>query len=107
MGFVAILNKREMELSLELGSISLNKLKKDNNMICYENVNIYEVNKREGEYNDKKKKYIKFAKPKITKKLIFEDCYSSLEELSNEIRHAVMRGSGDRIEVSFEAKMEY
>ena len=78
-----------------------------NNMICYENVNIYEVDKREGEYNDKKKKYIKFAKPKITKKLIFEDCYSSLEELSNEIRHAVMRGSGDKIEVSFEAKMEY
>ena len=76
-------------------------------MICYENVNIYEVNKRDGEYNDKKKKYIKFAKPKITKKLVFEDCYSSLEELSNEIRHAVIRGSGDRIEVSFEAKMEY
>ena len=58
-------------------------------MICYENVNIYEVNKRDGEYNDKKKKYIKFAKPKTTEKLVFEDCYSSLEELSNEIRHAV------------------
>ena len=76
-------------------------------MICYENVKIHQVETRDGEYNDKKKKYIKFAKPKITKKLIFEDSYSSLEELANEIRHAVMRGSGDRIEVSFEAKMEY
>ena len=76
-------------------------------MIVYENVKIHQVEIRDGEYNDKKKKYIKFAKPKITKKLIFEDCYSSLEELSNEIRHAVMRGSGDKIEVSFEAKMEY
>jgi len=28
MGFVAILSKLEIELSLELGSISLNKLKK-------------------------------------------------------------------------------
>jgi len=65
-------------------------------MICYENVNIYEVNKREGEYNDKKKKYIKFAKPKITKKLVFEDCYSSLEELSNEIRHLLVRFSAMR-----------
>ena len=76
-------------------------------MICYENVKIHQVETRDGKYNDKKKKYIKFAKPTITKKLIFEDCYSSLEELSNEIRHAVMRGSGDKIEVSFEAKMEY
>jgi len=29
MGFVAILSKPEIELSLELGSISLNKLKKE------------------------------------------------------------------------------
>ena len=35
MGFVAILSKPEMELSLELGSISLNKLKKESQHICF------------------------------------------------------------------------
>ena len=76
-------------------------------MICYENVKIHQVETRDGEYNDKKKKYITFAKPKITKKLIFEDCYCSLEELAHEVRHAVIRNPEDKMEVSFEAKMEY
>ena len=76
-------------------------------MIVYENVKIHQLEIREGEYKDKKKKYIKFAKPKITKKLIFEDCYCSLEELAHEVRHAVIRNPEDKMEVSFEAKMEY
>ena len=36
-------------------------------MISYDNVKIMVIDTREGEYNYKKKKYIKFKTPKITK----------------------------------------
>ena len=76
-------------------------------MIAYENLTISEVNTKEGEYNHKKKKYVKFAKPKVTKKIIFQDDYTNLEELAAEVRAAVVRNAYDKIEVTFVANMEY
>ena len=76
-------------------------------MISYENISIKEVRTREGEYNHKKKKHIKFVKPKITKKEVFADNYVSLEELVTEIRQAVIRNPYDTINITFNAKLEY
>ena len=42
-------------------------------MISYDNVKIVVIDTREGEYSHKKKKYIKFKAPKITKKTVFDD----------------------------------
>ena len=45
-------------------------------MITFDNVQITKTTVNDGEYNDKKKKYVKFIKPKITKKIVFdENCY--------------------------------
>ena len=76
-------------------------------MISYNNLSISEVNTREGEYNHKKKKHVKFAKPKITTKQVFLQEWTSLEELAAEVRQAVIRNPYDVIEVKFTATMEY
>jgi len=76
-------------------------------MISYNNLSISEVNTREGEYNHKKKKHVKFAKPKITIKQVFLQEWTSLEELAAEVRQAVIRNPYDVIEVKFTATMEY
>ena len=38
----------------------------------YDKVRISSVNVDDGKYNEKKKKYVKYKKPKITKKLLLE-----------------------------------
>ena len=53
MGFVAILSKPEMELSLELGSISLTQTKKGVSMSIY--IDSYDI-RVEGEDHDSKNK---------------------------------------------------
>ena len=76
-------------------------------MITYENITIKEVRTREGEYNAKKKKHVKFASPKVTKKLVFEDTYTNLEELAAEVRAAAIRNPYDKIEITFTAGLEF
>ena len=76
-------------------------------MISYNQLSISEVNTKEGEYNHKKKKHVKFAKPKITTKEVFSQEWTSLEELAAEVRQAVIRNPYDVIEVKFTATMEY
>ena len=75
-------------------------------MISYNNVSIKEVNTKEGEYNHKKKKHVKFAKPKVTKREVCFSEWSSLEELAADVRHHVIKNPYDVIVVSFTATME-
>ena len=49
----------------------------------------------------------KYKTPIISKKVIHEYDYTTLEELSCEVRHAVMRNPYKEIEITFKAKIEY
>ena len=76
-------------------------------MITYENITIKEIRTKEGEYNHKKKKHVKYKTPLVTKKLVFEDTYTNLEELAAEVRAAAIRNPYDKIEITFTAGLEY
>ena len=76
-------------------------------MITYENITIKEVRTREGEYSTKTKKHVKYKTPKVTKKLVFEDTYTNLEELAAEVRAAAIRNPYYKIEITFTAGLEY
>lgn len=76
-------------------------------MLYYNNVKIYSVNVDETYYDQKKKKHIKYAKPKVTKKLLFEDDLYDLGELYTQIKNCHDRDPYRKIEVSFTTKLEY
>jgi hypothetical protein len=76
-------------------------------MITYEKLKISEISTDDGKYDDKKKKYVKYKTPIISKKVIHEYDYTNLEELACEVRHAVMRNPYKEIEITFKAKIEY
>ena len=76
-------------------------------MISYDDVKIYSVIKRESYYDNKKKKHIKYAKPKITKKLLFEDNCYDLGELYMQIKNCHERDPYGHIEVTFNSTLEY
>jgi hypothetical protein len=100
-------------LGLKEPSLSLNILHKKTNrkdaaMIHYKNVKIYSVDVDETYYDKKKKKHIKYAKPKVTKKLLFEENYIfDLGELYIQIKNSHDRSPYKKIEVSFETELEY
>ena len=58
-------------------------------------------------YDHKKKKHIKYAATKITKKVLFEDNCFDLGELYMQIKNCIERDPYNKIEVSFESKLEY
>ena len=76
-------------------------------MITYDKVKIYSVRTDDDYYDQKKKKHIKYAKPKITKKLLFDDDCYDLGELYMQIKNSHERDPYNKIEVSFESKLEY
>ena len=76
-------------------------------MITYDDVKIYSVNVDDTYYDQKKKKHIKYAKPKITKKLLFEDNCYDLGELYTQIKNCHERDPYRKIEVSFKSNLEY
>jgi len=76
-------------------------------MITYDNIKIHSVRSDDTYYDRKKKKHIKYAKPKITKKLLFEDNLYDLGELYRQIRNAHDREPYYKIEVSFNSNLEY
>ena len=78
-------------------------------MISYDNVKIMVIDTREGEYNYKKKKYIKFKTPKLTKKTVFDDNCYDLGDLFTAIKFQCDRtlGTNDEIEVSFKVNQEF
>ena len=76
-------------------------------MITYDKVRISSVRTDDTYYDSKKKKHIKYAKPKVTKKLLFEDTLFDLGELYRQIRNAHDREPYEKIEVSFNSNLEY
>lgn len=76
-------------------------------MISYDDVKIYSVIKRESYYDNKKKKHIKYAKPKITKKLLFKDSCYDLGDLYMQIKNCHERDPYNKMEVTFESNLEY
>jgi len=76
-------------------------------MITYDNVKVHSVRIDDTYYDSKKKKYIKYAKPKITKTLLFKDNCFDLGELYLQIKNCHDRDRYNKIEVSFESKLEY
>jgi hypothetical protein len=76
-------------------------------MITYDNVRISSVRVDDSYYDNKKKKHIKYATPKITKKVLFEDDCYDLGELYMQIKNSHERDPYNKIEVSFESKLEY
>ena len=76
-------------------------------MITYDNIKIHSVRSDDTYYDRKKKKHIKYAKPKITKKLLYEDSCYDLGELYMQIKNCHERDPYYKIEVSFESKLEY
>ena len=76
-------------------------------MITYDNVRISSVRVDDSYYDRKKEKTIKYATPKVTKKVLFEDSCFDLGELYLQIKNCHDRDPYNKIEVSFESKMEY
>jgi hypothetical protein len=76
-------------------------------MITYDNVRISSVRVDDSYYDRKKEKTIKYATPKITKKVLFEDNCFDLGELYMQIKNCIERDPYNKIEVSFESKLEY
>ena len=76
-------------------------------MITYDNVKISSVRVDDSYYDNKKKKHIKYAAPKITKKLLFDDSCYDLGELYMQIKNCHDRDPYNKIEVIFESKLEY
>ena len=76
-------------------------------MITYDNVRISSVRVDDSYYDHKKKKHIKYTTPKITKKLLFDDNCYDLGELYLQIKNSHERDPYNKIEVSFESKLEY
>ena len=76
-------------------------------MITYEKVRISSVRIDDDYYDSKKNKRIKYAKPKVTKKLLFEDSLYDLGELYRQIRNAHDREPYEKIEVTFNSNLEY
>ena len=76
-------------------------------MITYDNVRISSVRVGDSYYDRKKEKTIKYATPKITKKVLFEDNCYDLGELYMQIKNCIERDPYNKIEVSFESKLEY
>ena len=76
-------------------------------MITYDKVRISSVRVDDDYYDSKKKKRIKYAKPKVTKKLLFEDSLYDLGELYRQIRNAHDREPYYKIEVTFNSNLEY
>ena len=71
-------------------------------MITYDNVRISSVRVDDSYYDRKKEKTIKYATPKITKKVLFEDNCYDLGELYMQIKNCIERDPYNKIEVSFE-----
>ena len=76
-------------------------------MITYNKTRISSVRIDDDYYDGKKKKRIKYAKPKITKKLLFEDDLYDLGELYRQIRNAHDRDPYHKIEVTFNSTLDY
>ena len=76
-------------------------------MITYDKVKISSVRIDDDYYYSKKKKHIKYTKPKVTKKLLFEDDLYDLGELYRQIRNAHDRDPYHKIEVTFNTTLDY
>jgi hypothetical protein len=76
-------------------------------MITYDKVRISSVRVDDDYYDSKKKKRIKYTKPKVTKKLLFEDSLYDLGELYRQIRNAHDRDPYHKIEVTFNTTLDY
>ena len=76
-------------------------------MITYDNVRISSVRVDDSYYDHKKKKHINYTKPKTTKKVLFEDSCLDIGELYLQIKNCHDRDPYNKIEVSFESKLEY
>lgn len=79
-------------------------------MLTYKNIKLTAITTDEGYYDHKKEKQIKYKKPKITKKVIFEDTYChDLGELYEIIKFNTDKHSGynTKIDISFETLNEY
>ena len=76
-------------------------------MITYDNVRISSVRVDDSYYDKKKKKHIKYATPKVTKKLLFNDNCYDLGDLYMQIKNSHERDPYNKIEVTFDSKLEY
>jgi hypothetical protein len=76
-------------------------------MITYDKVKIHSVRTDHTYYDSKKKKHIKYDKPKVTKKLLFEDNCYDLGELYVQIKNCHERDPYHNIEVTFNSTLEY
>ncbi len=76
-------------------------------MITYDDVKICSVTVNDTYYDQKKKKHIKYAKPKVTKKLLFQDHVWDIGELYVQLKNCHDRDPFNEIEVTFKSKLEY
>jgi hypothetical protein len=82
--------------------------RKDAAMISYNDVKISSVKVDETYYDEKKKKHIKYAKPKVTKKLLFEENYIfDVGDLYTQIKNCHDRDPYNLMEVSFTTNLEH
>ena len=58
-------------------------------------------------YDNKKKKWIKYKNPKVTKKIMFVDDIWELGELYREMKNCYERSEGNKVLVSFEVDILY
>tara|TARA_R110000782_G_C14468242_1_gene374336 strand:+ start:211 stop:441 length:231 start_codon:yes stop_codon:yes gene_type:complete len=76
-------------------------------MMQYNNVKISSVEVKDGQYNEKKKKYVKYKEPKIIKKVVQEDNFFDLGELYNAVNFHVNNDPYRKFEVKFTAYKEW
>jgi len=77
-------------------------------MMTFDKVKITAIRTKEDYYCDKKKKRLKYATPKVYKKVMFEDDIYELGELYREMKNCNERKSYDsKLVVSFEVSIDY
>jgi hypothetical protein len=76
-------------------------------MIYFKNVKIQSVRTDDDYYDHKKKKRIKYAKPKVTRKTLFEDSCYDVGELYLQLKNCHDRDPYNQVEVTFKSTMEY
>jgi hypothetical protein len=75
--------------------------------IMFKKVKITSIKTNVNYYDSKKKKWLKYKNPKVTKKIMFEDDIWELGELYREMKNCYERNGGGKVLVSFEVDILY
>ena len=77
-------------------------------MLSFRNVVIKNTEVREGQFDDKKGKYVKFKKPKTIVKTVFDDDWvGDIGELYEVLKFNSEKNTSGTISVTFETNLQY